>query len=90
MDLRNQKKQPHVIEQIMNMIEEYKQQGFTFIEALFNKKEMLDLQQATDELIEQSRRHNVSDEKFDLEPNHSTQNPRVQRIKVPHKHHSVF
>ena len=90
MDLRNQKKQPHVIEQIMNMIEEYKQQGFTFIEALFNKKEMLDLQQATDELIEQSRRHNVSDEKFDLEPNHSTQNPRVQRIKVPHKQHPVF
>ena len=74
----------------MSMIEEYKQLGFTFIEAIFNKKEVLDLQHATDELIEKSRRHHISDEKFDLEHNHSSQNPRVQRIKVPHKQHPVF
>ena len=41
-------------------------------------------------MIEQSRSHITSDEKFDLEHNHSSQNPRVQRIKVPHKQHPVF
>ena len=74
----------------MSMIEEYQRGGFTCIEGLFNKEEVLDLQLATDELIEQSRSHITSDEKFDLEHNHSSQNPRVQRIKVPHKQHPVF
>ena len=62
----------------MSMIEEYQRAGFTCIEGLFNKEEVLDLQLATDELIEQSRSHITSDEKFDLEHNHSSQNPRVQ------------
>ena len=51
----------------MSMIEEYQRAGFTCIEGLFNKEEVLDLQLATDELIEQSRSHKTSDEKFDLE-----------------------
>ena len=74
----------------MSMIEEYQQAGFTCIEGLFNKDEVHDLQLATDELIEESRNHITSDEKFDLEHNHSSQIPRVQRIKVPHKQHPVF
>ena len=74
----------------MSMIEEYQRAGFTCIEGLFNKEEVLDIQLATDKLIEQSRSHITSDEKFDLEHNHSSQNPRVQRIKVPHKQHPVF
>ncbi|MGA1121329.1 MAG: phytanoyl-CoA dioxygenase family protein [bacterium] len=74
----------------MSMIEEYQQAGFTCIEGLFNKEEVHDLQLATDELIEESRNHITSNEKFDLEHNHSSQNPRVQRIKVPHKQHPVF
>ncbi|MFZ8995153.1 MAG: phytanoyl-CoA dioxygenase family protein, partial [bacterium] len=74
----------------MSMIEEYQQAGFTCIEGLFNKDEVHDLQLATDELIEESRNHITSNEKFDLEHNHSSQNPRVQRIKVPHKQHPVF
>ena len=74
----------------MSMIEEYQQAGFTCIEGLFNKEEVHDLQLATDKLIEESRNHITSDEKFDLEHNHSRQNPRVQRIKVPHKQHPVF
>jgi ectoine hydroxylase-related dioxygenase (phytanoyl-CoA dioxygenase family) len=74
----------------MTILKEYQQDGFTKIEEIFDKKEILNLQQATDELIEQSRNHIISDEKFDLEHNHSSQNPRVQRIKVPHEQHSAF
>ena len=51
----------------MSMIEEYQRAGFTCIEGLFNKEEVLDIQLATDKLIEQSRSHITSDEKFDLE-----------------------
>lgn len=74
----------------MNLQQEYIQQGFTLVEELFREEDVRALQQATDELIEQSREHTTSDHRFDLEPDHSPERPRVQRIKVPHKQHPVF
>ena len=68
----------------------YEKQGFVFVENLFDETNVIEFQRVTEELIEQSRGHQKSDEKFDLEPDHSQTNPRVQRIKVPHKQHKVF
>ncbi|MBT3717012.1 MAG: phytanoyl-CoA dioxygenase family protein [Deltaproteobacteria bacterium] len=69
---------------------DYEKQGFILVENLFDETHVIELQRVTEELIEQSRGHQKSDEKFDLEPDHSQANPRVQRIKVPHKQHKVF
>tara|TARA_Y100000815_G_C13223566_1_gene455307 strand:- start:94 stop:957 length:864 start_codon:yes stop_codon:yes gene_type:complete len=69
---------------------DYEKQGFVLVENLFDEINVIELQRVTEELIEQSRGHQKSDEKFDLEPDHSQTNPRVQRIKVPHKQHKVF
>ena len=68
----------------------YEKQGFVLVENLFDETKVIEFQRVTEELIEQSRGHQKSDEKFDLEPDHSQTNPRVQRIKVPHKQHKVF
>ena len=69
---------------------DYKKQGFVFVENLFDETRVVEFQRVTEELIEQSRSHQKSDKQFDLEPDHSQTNPRVQRIKVPHKQHKVF
>ena len=68
----------------------YEKEGFVVIESLFETSEIQKLQQATETLIEESRSHRVSDERFDLEPDHSEITPRVQRIKVPHLQHESF
>ena len=68
----------------------YQRQGFVVINELFDEAEVSEFQRGTDELVEQSKDHQKSDSKFDLEPDHSEVAPRVQRIKVPHKQSEVF
>ena len=68
----------------------YQRQGFVVINELFDEAEVAEFQRGTDELVEQSKNHQESDSKFDLEPDHSEAAPRVQRIKVPHKQSEVF
>ena len=70
--------------------EHYDQEGFVLIEALFGTSEIQKLQQASDALIKESRSYRKSDERFDLEPDHTETTPRVQRIKVPHQQHQAF
>ncbi len=70
--------------------EHYDQEGFVLIESLFETSEIKKLLEATETLIEESRSHQVSDERFDLESDHSEISPRVQRIKVPHMQHESF
>ena len=70
--------------------EQYDEDGFVLVESLFEASEIQKLQQATEELIEISRKHQVSDQRFDLESGHTESSPRVQRIKVPHQQHESF
>jgi len=68
----------------------YDQTGFVLIESLLETSEIQKLQQASDALIEESKSYRESDERFDLEPDHTETKPRVQRIKVPHQQHQAF
>ena len=70
--------------------DDYEQQGFVVVDELFEKGEVAEFQRVTNELVEQSGSLRKSDPQFDLEPEHSEANPRVQRIKVPHKRSEVF
>ena len=70
--------------------DDYEQQGFVVVNELFEKGEVAEFQRVTNELVEQSKSHQKSDTKFDLEQDHSAVSPRVQRIKVPHKQSEVF
>ena len=55
--------------------EQYEKDGFVLFESLFDSELIQDLQKATDELIEDSKNHLVSDDRFDLEKDHSPSNP---------------
>ena len=48
------------------------------------------MRRVTDEFIEKSRAVAASDEVFDLEPDHSPENPRLRRIKNPSGQDPVF
>jgi ectoine hydroxylase-related dioxygenase (phytanoyl-CoA dioxygenase family) len=69
---------------------QYEKNGFVFFRSLFDLELIKDLQQATEELIEESKYNHISDDRFDLEKDHIESNPRVQRIKVPHQQHASF
>ncbi|MDG1860223.1 MAG: phytanoyl-CoA dioxygenase family protein, partial [SAR324 cluster bacterium] len=70
--------------------DDYEHQGFVVVDELFEKVEVSEFQRVTNELVEQSGSLRKSNPQFDLEPEHSEANPRVQRIKVPHKRNVVF
>ena len=48
------------------------------------------LRRVTDELVEASRQVAAHDEVYDLEPSHSAAEPRVRRIKHPHRVHPAY
>ncbi len=51
--------------------EHYDQEGFVLIESLFGTSEINKLQQASDALIQESRSYRETDERFDLDPEHT-------------------
>jgi len=48
------------------------------------------LNEVTGEFIEESRSYKTSDSKFDLEPDHSAENPRLRRLMAPVEHHPTY
>ncbi len=61
--------------------EHYDQEGFVLIESLFGTLEIQKLQQASDALIQESRSYRESDERFDLEPDHTDTREKKYKIK---------
>ena len=68
----------------------YHQNGFLTVENVLTADEVADLRRVTDEFVEKSRAVAENDEIFDLEPNHSAENPRLRRLKNPVRHHAVY
>lgn len=71
-------------------IDRYEDQGYIGVENVLKKSEVIKLRNVTDELVEQSKKITVSDDVFDLEPNHSPDSPKVRRIKSPIAAHPIF
>ena len=71
-------------------IEFYHKKGYLGVENVLSDKEVTDLRQVTSEFIEKSRTVTESDDVFDLEPEHSQDNPQLRRIKNPFKQHPVY
>ena len=66
-------------------IEFYHSQGYIGVEGVLSEEEVNDLHRVTSELVEKSRAVTESDDVFDLEPEHSPDNPQLRRIKNPFK-----
>jgi phytanoyl-CoA hydroxylase len=73
-----------------DQIEAYRRDGFIVIENVLSGAEIAELRAATDALVEQSRHVTDHDDVYDLEPSHSGDDPRVRRIKTPHRHHAIY
>lgn len=68
----------------------YHDKGFLTVENVLTRGEVAELRQATDEFVEKSRAVSANDAVFDLEPNHSPDNPRLRRLKNPISHHACY
>ncbi|MBY6115907.1 phytanoyl-CoA dioxygenase family protein [Mameliella alba] len=68
----------------------YDQNGYLKVEQVVTPEELAELQSVTEALINQSREVSQSDERFDLDKGHTPDQPRLTRIKLPHKQHPVY
>ena len=68
----------------------YHDKGFLTVENVLDSREIAELRRVTDEFVEKSRAISANDDVFDLEPNHSPDNPRLRRLKNPILHHACY
>ncbi len=68
----------------------YREQGYLMVENAITAAELDAMRKVTYDLIDRSRSVTVSDDVFDLDEGHSADNPRLTRIKLPHKQHPIY
>lgn len=71
-------------------IEFYFDQGYLLVEDVLTPEELATLQEITYELIDESRSVSESNDVYDLDKGHSAENPKLTRVKLPHKQHPYF
>ena len=73
-----------------DQIQFYQQKGYLAVEDVIPADLLADLRRVTDEFVEKSRSVTEHTEAFDLEPEHTPENPRLRRIKSPGNQHAVY
>lgn len=71
-------------------IDEYNEVGAIVVPNILSPDEIARLRAVTDGFVEGARKVSAHTEIYDLEDSHSPANPRVRRIKQPHKHHPEY
>lgn len=71
-------------------IDEYNEVGALVVPNVLTAAEVAALRAVTDNLVERARQVTTHNDVYDLEDGHSPAQPRVRRIKTPHRLHSVF
>jgi phytanoyl-CoA hydroxylase len=71
-------------------VDEYKEAGAIVVEGVLDDSTRAQIKKVLAELVERSRAVKAHDKVYDLEPGHSSAEPRVRRIKTPHLLHPVF
>lgn len=68
----------------------YQENGYLLVENVISAEQLAKLQQITYDLIEASKKVTQSDDVYDLDAGHTAQQPRLTRIKLPHKQHPFY
>ena len=68
----------------------YREHGYLIVEDVFSAAEIAELRRVTDEFVEKSRDLAADNAAYDLEPDHTPENPRVKTIKNTAKLHPVY
>ena len=71
-------------------VDTYRTQGYIAVRNVFTADEVTELQRVTDDFVEQSRYIDEHTDVFDLEPGHTFAQPRLRRLKAPHKRHPAY
>ena len=68
----------------------YQERGYLHLESFVEAATLADLQRAAAELVEVSRGLETSNKMLDLEPSHTSENPRIRRLNSPVDNHDTF
>ncbi len=68
----------------------YFENGYLLLEKAINDEWLDKLRATVDELVEETRSLTQSDKKWDLEPDHRHDAPRLRRLSSPNDHHPMF
>ena len=68
----------------------YNQQGYLLVEDVISENQHKEMLALVDGFFEKSKMIKENDNIFDLEDGHSSENPRLKRIKQPHQHSQFF
>jgi len=71
-------------------IASYREQGYLLVENAVSADQLAALRKTTDGLIDASRAITKSNDQYDLDEGHSVENPRLTRIKLPHKLDPIY
>jgi phytanoyl-CoA hydroxylase len=68
----------------------YHTNGYIGVEGVLSENEVAELRRVTEEFVDKSRSVTTHTDVFDLEPDHTSDNPRLRRLKVPAEQHPVY
>ena len=68
----------------------YNEQGYLLVEDVISENQHKEMLALVDGFFEKSKMIKENDNIFDLEDGHSSDNPRLKRIKQPHQHSQFF
>ena len=73
-----------------DQIEFYRENGYLVVKDAVDAGQLAALRRVTYEFIERSREVRENNEIYDLDEGHSARQPRLTRIKLPHKQHPIY
>lgn len=68
----------------------YQERGYLHLESFVEAATLADLQRAAAEFVQSSRGLETSNKMLDLEPSHTSENPRIRRLNSPVDNHDTF
>jgi ectoine hydroxylase-related dioxygenase (phytanoyl-CoA dioxygenase family) len=71
-------------------IKSYKKKGYLIVENAIPSNKLKELQNITNDFVEQSRKIKENDEIFDISEEHTKDNPKLRRLKNPHQIHKTY
>ncbi len=71
-------------------INAYHENGYLVVNNVLNDAEVQELRRVTDDFVDQSRAFSDHTDVFDLEPGHTTAEPRLRRLKSPVQQHAIY
>ena len=73
-----------------NQIEFYQGQGYLLVPDVLDAQTVAELRRVSNQFVEKSASVSTSNDMYDVGTGHTSECPRLRRLKSPHLHHNVF